>query len=71
MEVMRWKEDILWRKLEGNKEKEKGKEMRKEKIFSLTRKIKILETRIPRLKSIKRENISENTEIVPKSSISE
>jgi len=71
VEVMRWKEDILWRKLEGNKEKEKGKEMRKEKIFSLTRKIKILETRIPRLKSIKRENISENTEIVPKSSISE
>jgi len=33
--------------------------------------MKILETRIPGLKLIMRENISENTEIVPKSSISE
>ena len=33
--------------------------------------MKISETRIPRLKSIMRENNSENTEIVPKSSISE
>jgi len=45
--------------------------MRKEKIFSLTRKIKILKPRIPGLKSSMRENISETTEIVPKSSISE
>jgi len=37
--------------VKGNKEKEKGKEMRKEKIFSLTRKIKILKPRIPGLKS--------------------
>ena len=68
-----WKLKILWLREEGkeNREKEKGKEVVKEKAFSLTRKIKILKTRIPELKSSMRENISENTEIVRNSSISE
>jgi len=61
----------------GRKKRNKGKgKMEKEKNWkreniSLTPNMKISETRIPRWKSIKRENISENTEIVPKSSISE
>ena len=65
-----WKIVWLWRK-EGNKEKEKGKEIRKEKIFSWSPKMKISEIQIPELKSSMRENISENTGYVPKSSISE
>ena len=49
---------------------EKEKKWNK-KIFSLTRKIKILKPRIPGLKVKYTENISENTEIVRISSISE
>ena len=65
-----WENMWLWRK-EGIKEKEKRKRNYDEKIFSWSPKMKISEIQIPELKSSMRENISENTEIVRNSSISE
>ena len=46
----KWNPCGLWRK-ERNKEKGKRKRIDKEKIFSLTRKMKLLETQIPGFKS--------------------
>ena len=59
--------------LEGKegKKKEKGKENEMRRYFLDLQKMKISETQIPGLKSSTRENISENTGYVPKSSISE
>ena len=53
------------------KEKEKGKEIHKRRYFLGLKKAKLLKRLIPGFKIVYTENISENTEIVRNSSISE